>query len=368
MLENNMVRQAAADNANISVVGAVAPAIMKSLEQLGAPQDALTSLSRSIQAINNPEVPQQDRAAIASGLIEQFKTVGTIQNMAAEAGAKTEANKLKATEAARKVYIDRAASQFAATGTMPAYVKPEDASDIQVLAAKMVKQGTSVIRDTDPKTGAPIQVTRQVGRPDIVSPVQTLRPSNEEAMQAAFAAKMGGDLASQVSTAVANIPTHVNTIENINMARQAYREGIVTGVGAEVLNNAKSFVNTITGTPMFDLAAPEFLKKSFADFAVDAAARIAKQGQITEGERRLLSDTVAKLGNSAAGNLFIMEFMEGVALREIEKGRYLGELASGGNIKIDSSANFYIKNPLKLPSLTPPEKPNTSEARKIIGK
>jgi hypothetical protein len=141
-------------------------------------------------------------------------------------------------------------------------------------------------------------------------------------------------------------------LANIRTARSAYADGAKSGAGVEALNTAKGYVNTFLGGQMFDLKSQEFLGKSFADFSVDAAARMQKHGQITENERKLLAQPVARYGNSQAGNLLIMEFMEAVAQREIGKAKYFSDLVEEGKFGLGSQVDFYKKNPIEIKSLT----------------
>lgn len=152
------------------------------------------------------------------------------------------------------------------------------------------------------------------------------------------------------------VPNHYNTIEQIKSIRNAVASGTVSeGELSDFKLKAKSTINSFSGTPLYDISQEEFAKKSFSDLALSAATRMHGQGSITESERALLANTVAKYGNSLKANELIMNFMEQAANREIKKAAYLSDLYTNKKLEVGSEMDFMKNNPLDFSDFTPPK-------------
>lgn len=346
-----VARKAAQVKADQSAFGAALGKYMPGGEMEGKPLDAALLVSDAIKAGAAP-----DAAREWLGTLTQREGVQ----------ARNAATQLTAQERQRKQFIEQLATSVAQGGAIPAYVNASDVPEIQQLAAEKRKKATQVVReDVD---GVPTQVTTLPGGQVLRSRIQSNKPTAEEAMLEAQGKKTGETLAVRAQSAIDAIPQHQSTLDNIQRVRVAYAKGAKSGIGQQFIDEAKGFINTINGEPMFDLRNQEVAKQGLADFSLGAAARMKGQGSITENERKLLAETVAKFGNTEAGNLAIMEFMQAVAEREIRKGEYFAELADTGKFNSRSQAEFYRKNPLKLPSFEAPVKPDLSGVGSIIGR
>ncbi len=162
----------------------------------------------------------------------------------------------------------------------------------------------------------------------------------------AYHKKRGEEMAAMVADVQSKVPTHYSTIDQINRARLLLDKDTEQGRGLGTVLGVEQAINSfIPGT--FDTANQEALKNTYAEMALTAAAKMKGQGQITEAERSLLADTVAKFGNSPEGARYIMDFMEAVAKREIARGDYFSELEDGGEMVTSKrNTDFYRQHAL----------------------
>lgn len=100
----------------------------------------------------------------------------------------------------------------------------------------------------------------------------------------------------------------------------------------------------------FDTSKNELMAVNFADMAVSAASRMAKQGQITEGERKLLSETIPSAKNSqdAYGQLLDIKQMITDRAYAMDEIRTNMEASDAPPSKVRSAMLKYMAdNPIK---------------------
>lgn len=166
----------------------------------------------------------------------------------------------------------------------------------------------------------------------------------------------------QVAAIIEKVPEHHNTLEQVQRGRAALAAGAKTGGLAAAKLAAAQTINGVMGSEVFKTAPTELAKTTFADMALTAAARMRGQGQITESERKILADSVAKLGNSPEALGYIMNFMEKAAQRSIGKAQAVQELRDA-NEKTSAPytkvlSNWERDNPIELEesaSVPPPQ-------------
>lgn len=173
------------------------------------------------------------------------------------------------------------------------------------------------------------------------------------ATQTKFDEARGTKAAEYYDTQQSKVAEHVRTLDTIKSARSELARGIKQGLGEELKMDAAQIFNSVTrvaGIPdIFDTANKEVLRRNYSDMTLAAAARMKSQGQITESERKLLTNTVASFKNSAKAAEYIMDYMEAVAQREIEKGRFLKQkVDQAGFVDQSAEAEFYDSNPLSF--------------------
>lgn len=171
--------------------------------------------------------------------------------------------------------------------------------------------------------------------------------------QTKFDEARGTKAAEYYDTQQSKVAEHVRTLDTIKSARAELAKGIKQGIGEEFKMDAMGAINSVTrvaGLPdLFNTADKEVLRRNYSDMALAAAARMKSQGQITESERKLLTNTVASFKNSAQAAEYIMDYMEAVAQREIEKGRFLkGKVDQNGFVDQSAETEFYDANPLSF--------------------
>lgn len=184
--------------------------------------------------------------------------------------------------------------------------------------------------------------------------VAELKAANKTgATQTKFDEARGTKAAEYFDTQMGRISEQVRTLDTIKSARSELAKGIKQGIGEELKMDAAQVLNSVTrvaGLPdLFDTSDKEVLRRNYSDMAVAAAARLKGQGQVTEAERKLLTNTVVSFKNSAKAAEYIMDYMEAVAQREIEKGRFLKQkVAEAGFVDQSAEAEFYDANPLSF--------------------
>lgn len=153
--------------------------------------------------------------------------------------------------------------------------------------------------------------------------------------------------ANRFNSVIESVPKQYDAKAQISRARALLDSGVSTGAGANaVLATEKAINSVIPG--LFDTANAESLKNTYSEMALQAAYKMKGQGQVTENERRMLSDTVATLGNTPKAAAYIMDFMEAVADREIARADYLlAKRKEKGVIEDEDFLEFFKENPLE---------------------
>jgi hypothetical protein len=237
-----------------------------------------------------------------------------------------------------------------ALGEPPTVGLPPDLDrEASVGAAELIKKTQRTERDVD-ENNNPVLRTVTMGRPDSVSPInQQPRPvlsvdEEVDKLDKTEVAKAGWAMYNAVSS---KLPEHYATLDLSADARSLIKSGVKQGLGAELKLNVMKLVNTLApGT--FDTTKEESAQRTYADMAVGAAARLKGQGQVTENERKMVAETVAKFGNTPEGALKIMDFMDAVARREIAFAEYLEEEREAGRQPRDSMRKKFLReNPLE---------------------
>lgn len=166
---------------------------------------------------------------------------------------------------------------------------------------------------------------------------------------------------------------NIRTLDTVQQSRKLLESGEEQGLGEAAKTTVMQAINAATrtaGAPdIFDTSKREQLQRNYSDMSLQAAARMKNQGQITESERKLLQNTVAQFGNSKKAALFIMDYMQAVAQREIEKTKWLNAKAQAGEV-VNSAMEpeFYDQNPLVyyLPARDEKEAEKAAESPIVI--
>jgi hypothetical protein len=163
-----------------------------------------------------------------------------------------------------------------------------------------------------------------------------------------------------------SVPKWTDVKDQNRIARELVASGAaVSGPGAEVKLNLMKGVNAVfPGT--FDTTPSEVLSANYKNMGLTASAKIKGQGAITNEERKRVDDTIARLGNTPEAAIYIMNFADAVADRELARASYLAALEKQGTelSRGDLTIKFYEDNPLEnfMPSMTTPKKSSQSAA------
>lgn len=335
-----------------------AEAVIKSAEQQtkalrsilpylgGDVSQTLTPTIDSLQAqISDPTLSPIQRAEIAQQGISGF---GQILNLGLAAQRAQEAAARPGRQAAA---LESAGVPASVVAAVRSGVPFEDA--IKLAPARADKAVDPVSFRSQDAQGNPIEVTvdritgRQISSGPVREAPKTILSPEEQARGAYLGerAKASAEFRSLIGNAARQgIESNDVLQRNIELLRSG---DVKTGVGQEWIDTAKGAVNTILGTGAFDLSKQEEAKRNFSDFALAASARMQKQGQITESERRLLRDTVAQYANSVEGNIRVMQLMMAVNDRTGALNDYLVEIERSGRIPTEAdSVEFFRANPL----------------------
>lgn len=172
-----------------------------------------------------------------------------------------------------------------------------------------------------------------------------------------FVSTLDAGIAKQVDATISAVPAHQATIESVQRAKQAIAAGSTQGGGAAAKLALYQGINAVFPGAI-DTKETEIAQNSYASMALTAAERMKGQGQITEQERKLLADTVAKLGNSPQAAVYIMDYMDAAARRNLGKAEAIQALRDAGeekSVKYSRLLSTWEKdNPIELP---PPAAP-----------
>lgn len=193
--------------------------------------------------------------------------------------------------------------------------------------------------------------------------------------QQKFEEELGTTAAKYYNTVQEKTAEHQRTLDNVADARALIEKGAEQGLGEEskvaLAKGLNAFTRAIGAGDVLDTSKPEQLQRIYSDFALAAAARMKNQGQITESERKLLADTVARFGNSKKAALYIMGHMEAVANREIAKAQWLRERRMENQmVGPEDEPEFYVEHPLSyfLPAMGEAEQGGQSDVERVLAK
>lgn len=212
-------------------------------------------------------------------------------------------------------------------------VTPQDITDLQEAGVDTSgMQMNNTYRLTyDPATGKPIAWSQ----PSMINRTATEQGGvafekqfNEELAKQTTETNKNTQLASQAAD---SLLVDIDTLEGL------YESGLQTGAGNEYLNMFGATALRLGIGSSDRMATQEQAQQAFADMKLRAATVMLKgQGQVTEAERAMVEDAVAKAGNSPAANMAIMKVLRKAAERAKEAAKYNNQLrrqAARGEIK-----------------------------------
>ena len=212
-------------------------------------------------------------------------------------------------------------------------VTPQDITDLQEAGVDTSgMQMNNTYRLTyDPATGKPIAWSQ----PSMINRTATEQGGvafekqfNEELAKQTTETNKNTQLASQAAD---SLLVDIDTLEGL------YESGLQTGAGNEYLNMFGATALRLGIGSSDRMATQEQAQQAFADMKLRAATVMLKgQGQVTEAERAMVEEAVAKAGNSPAANMAIMKVLRKAAERAKEAAKYNNQLrrqAARGEIK-----------------------------------
>ena len=212
-------------------------------------------------------------------------------------------------------------------------VTPQDITDLQEAGVDTSgMQMNNTYRLTyDPATGKPIAWSQ----PSMINRTATEQGGvafekqfNEELAKQTTETNKNTQLASQAADSL---------LVDIDILEGLYECGLQTGAGNEYLNMFGATALRIGIGSSDRMATQEQAQQAFADMKLRAATVMLKgQGQVTEAERAMVEEAVAKAGNSPAANMAIMKVLRKAAERAKEAAKYNNQLrrqAARGEIK-----------------------------------
>ena len=216
--------------------------------------------------------------------------------------------------------------------------------------ALLKEKGQSKLR-TD-EGGVPTETTYDIlGRPIAKSRIQSpiMTPEQAAAIEAAKvrAEASAKRLEGLIGGAYEGVQKNTMVLEETARARSMIQQGAGMGPGAEAKLALKKAAN-IVAPGLFDTSKEEIAKGTFASMALTASNRLKGQGQVTEAERKLVADTVPSFKSDKDAALYMMDFIDAAAKREIAKADFIDEQRSKGVELTESSLTrkFYQDNPL----------------------
>ena len=212
-------------------------------------------------------------------------------------------------------------------------VTPQDITDLQEAGVDTNgMQMNNTYRFTyDQNTGKPIAWSQ----PSMINRTATEQGGvafekqfNEELAKQTTETNKNTQLASQAAD---SLLVDIDTLEGL------YESGLQTGAGNEYLNMFGATALRLGIGSSDRMATQEQAQQAFADMKLRAATVMLKgQGQVTEAERAMVEEAVAKAGNSPAANMAIMKVLRKAAERAKEAAKYNNQLrrqAARGEIK-----------------------------------
>ena len=190
------------------------------------------------------------------------------------------------------------------------------------------------------KVGQVKRISRGPSGLSIGEPAQQYQSPSQQG-NVAFEKQYGEEMAKRVvetnkgvqlaSQAADSMLVDIDTLEGL------YESGLQTGAGNEYLNMFGATALRLGIGSSDRMATQEQAQQAFADMKLRAATVMLKgQGQVTEAERAMVEEAVAKARNSPAANMAIMKVLRKAAERAKEAAKYNNQLrrqAARGEIK-----------------------------------
>lgn len=230
-------------------------------------------------------------------------------------------------------------------------LSPMELVQAQTGGALMAERGTRKIR-TD-IGGVPTEITyditgREIGRSAIQKTQLTPQEAADIERAKVQAAAETTRLEGEITKAYSAIPVNIRALEETAKARAQIQRGVTMGGGAELkLGLARGINAVIPG--LIDTSKEEIAKGAFASMALAAAQdRLAKQGQVTEGERKIVAETVPTIRSEKEAALYMMDYMDAVAKRELARTKFIRDLKREKRSfdEYDITQGFNESNPL----------------------
>lgn len=162
---------------------------------------------------------------------------------------------------------------------------------------------------------------------------------------AAYADKLREDIATQDSV-----------IENAATLDSLYAQGLKTGIGQDVLDNANRFLNLlgIDGAAMFGANRPQ-TAEAFRQMTQTNVFNVLKQqtGVQTEGDAQRAARTWASIGNTPQGNQWINAYMRNVAQRKKDRALFIIDYMDQHGGGRAAAEQEWRKRAQSLPSVVP---------------
>ena len=176
------------------------------------------------------------------------------------------------------------------------------------------------------KVGQVKRISRGPSGLSIGEPAQQYQSPSQQG-NVAFEKQYGEEMAKRVvetnkgvqlaAQAADSMLVDINTLEGL------YDIGLQTGAGNDYLNKFGAFALRFNIGSPDRMATQEQAQQAFADMKLRAATVMLKgQGQVTEAERAMVEEAVAKAGNSPGANKAIMTVLRKMAVRAKDAAKY----------------------------------------------
>lgn len=144
------------------------------------------------------------------------------------------------------------------------------------------------------------------------------------------------------------LPSTQQSIDNVNRSLAMLDVGAKVGPGQNIKLTAANALNAVI-PGLIDTSKEENLKMSLADMSLDAAQKIAGQGQVTDSERKRIDTTIPTFGNTEKAVRYALSYVDAVNKRNLAKGEMVNELTNRKATPDEIRAawtSFNGKNPL----------------------
>jgi hypothetical protein len=214
-----------------------------------------------------------------------------------------------------------------------------------------------------------MRTDRSKGVQDSMTERQTLK--SESAGAVAQRQALGKATAEEVGAAITGVKGQQAILDNINRARELLDKGAAQGAGVKTLTDVANAANLVF-PGLIDTTKEQALGNVYADIALRGAEKIKGQGQVTENERKMIADAAVKMGNTPEAARRIMDYMEAIAKREIQRGKeFASKVDRDGFVSRSDIAEYYEKNPLAnfvAKESASPSNSSSTDIQKILDK